>query len=91
MISILTFTILSTFAAQAPIAAQKEYKMEKHGAGRTDEYFWLKDRKNPEVIKYLNAENTYLNTTLKKTEKLQKTLFKEMKSRIKDNDNVRRT
>lgn len=92
MISILTLTILSTFAAQiktaAPIAPQKEFKLEKHGDVRVDEYFWLKDRKNPEVIKYLNAENTYLNKTLKKTEKLQKTLFKEMKSRIKEDDST---
>ena len=92
MISILTLTILSSclssFAAQAPIAAQKDYKMEKHGDVRVDEYFWLKDRKNPEVIKYLNAENTYMNITLKKTEKLQKTLFNEMKSRIKEDDST---
>ncbi len=92
MISILTLTILSSrlfcFAAPAPIAAQKEYKMEKHGDVRVDEYFWLKDRKNPDVIKYLNAENTYLNTSLKKTEKLQRTLFKEMKSRMKEDDST---
>lgn len=88
MISLLLFTILSAFGSQAPMAAQKEYKMEKHGDVRTDEYFWLKDRKNPEVIKYLKAENSYLSSTLKKTEKLQKTLFKEMKSRIKEDDST---
>ncbi|MEK6628485.1 MAG: S9 family peptidase [Bdellovibrionota bacterium] len=80
-----------THAAQTmapPIATQKEHKLEKHGDVRNDEYFWLKDRKSPEVINYLKAENSYLQKALKSTEKLQKDLFKEMKSRIKEDDST---
>ncbi|MEQ1723602.1 MAG: S9 family peptidase, partial [Pseudobdellovibrio sp.] len=71
-----------------PVATQKDHLLEKHGDVRNDEYYWLKDRKNPEVIKYLNAENAYLQKTLKSTEKLQKKLFTEMKSRIKEDDST---
>lgn len=75
-------------ALSAPIAPQKEFKLEKHGDVRIDEYYWLKERKNPEVIKYLKAENNYLKKNLKSTEKLQKQLFTEMKSRIKEDDST---
>lgn len=84
----LTHATQKSFTPTPPIAAQIEHKLEKHGETRIDEYFWLKDRKNPEVIKYLKAENAYLNKTLKPTEKLQKELFKEMKSRIKEDDST---
>lgn len=69
-----------------PLAAEKEYKLEKHGDIRIDEYYWMKDRKNPDVINYLKSENNYLNTTLNSTKKLQQELFKEMRSHIKEND-----
>jgi len=89
IISILLFhTVCVAEIIRPPAAAQKEYKLEKHGDIRVDEYFWLKDRKNPEVIKYLKAENTYLKKSLKSTEKLQKDLYAEMKSRIKEDDST---
>lgn len=89
--SILICFTIHAFAEKqipAPTVAAKEFKLEKHGDVRIDEYYWLKDRKNPDVIKYLKAENDYLKKNLKSTEKLQKKLFTEMKSRIKEDDST---
>ena len=44
---------------QPPIAKIIPKKLDKFGDVRIDNYFWLNDRKNPEVIDYLNKENTY--------------------------------
>jgi oligopeptidase B len=71
---------------KAPVAAEIPHRLEKHGDTRIDEYFWLKDRKNPKVIQYLKNENKYLDQVMKPTEKLKKDLFKEMKKRIKEDD-----
>jgi oligopeptidase B len=55
---------------------------------RVDNYFWLRDdeRKNPDVLAYLDAENRYTAATLKHTEPLEQQLFAEMKGRIKETD-----
>ncbi len=71
---------------QAPIAKKIEKKLEKHGDIRIDNYYWLNERENQEVIDYLNEENKYTETILKPTEDLQAKLFEEMKSRIKEDD-----
>ena len=71
---------------QAPIAKKIEKKLEKHGDIRIDNYYWLNDRENPEVIEYLNQENEYTKTVLQPTEEFQAKLFVEMKSRIKEDD-----
>ncbi|WP_312554073.1 S9 family peptidase [Empedobacter brevis] len=71
---------------QAPIAKKIERKLEKHGDIRIDNYYWLNDRENQEVIDYLNEENNYTKSILKPTEDLQAKLFEEMKARIKEDD-----
>ncbi len=71
---------------KAPIATKKRELLEIHGHQRNDDFYWMKDRENPEVIEYLNAENDYLKTTLKSTEDFQTQLFEEMKGRIKEDD-----
>jgi oligopeptidase B len=71
---------------QAPIAAVKPVVLEKHGDKRTDNYFWLNDRKDPEVIKYLEQENTYYESMTAHTQDFQKSLYEEMKARIKEDD-----
>jgi len=70
----------------APLAAVKPKQIEKHGNVRTDNYYWLNDRENPEVIDYLNKENDYYNTMTAPTKQFQTDLFEEMKSRIKEDD-----
>ncbi|MBQ0147010.1 MAG: S9 family peptidase [Flavobacteriaceae bacterium] len=71
---------------QAPIAKKIEKKLEKHGDIRIDNYYWLNERENLEVIQYLEDENKYTAEVLKPTEELQAKLFEEMKSRIKEDD-----
>lgn len=71
---------------QAPKAKKIAQLLETHGHQRTDNYYWMRDRENPEVIEYLNAENEYLKTNLKSTEEFQEKLFQEMKGRIKEDD-----
>ncbi|MEW5675283.1 S9 family peptidase [Flavobacterium enshiense] len=69
-----------------PIAAVKTKKLEKHGNVRTDNYYWLNERENTEVIDYLNKENEYYNAMTAHTKQFQADLFEEMKSRIKEDD-----
>lgn len=69
-----------------PVAAKKPQTFNNHGYTRTDDYFWLKDKTNPETIAYLKAENAYADTVMAATKDLQKTLFDEMKGRIKEDD-----
>ncbi|MBI4546686.1 MAG: S9 family peptidase [Ignavibacteriae bacterium] len=57
-----------------------------HGDIRVDNYFWIRDRSNPEVIKYLEAENAYTDSMMKNTIALQETLYNEMLRRIKETD-----
>ena len=70
----------------SPLANKIPQELTKHSDTRIDNYYWLNDRKNQNVIDYLNLENTYTSKKLKPTKKLQKELFNEMKSRIKEND-----
>lgn len=69
-----------------PVAAIKPKTLEKHGDVRTDNYYWLNERENPEVIDYLNKENEYYQKMTAHTKKLRDDLFEEMKGRIKEDD-----
>jgi len=71
---------------KAPQAKKIEKTLEIHGDQRMDPYFWLNERENPEVIRYLEEENSYADLILKDTEELQEELFEEMKSRYKKDD-----
>src|ERR1035437_506342 len=57
-----------------------------HGDIRTDNYFWIREKTNPDVISYLNAENAYTAARMKHTEALQQRLYDEMLGRIKETD-----
>ena len=71
---------------QAPVAKIIPKKLNKHGDVRIDNYYWLNDRKNPDVIDYLNQENQYYQEMTAHTKDFQKSLFDEMKARIKEDD-----
>ena len=71
---------------QPPIANKIPKELKIHGDVRVDEFYWLNDRENPEVIDYLNKENDYYKQETKHTKKFQEDLFEEMKSRIKKDD-----
>jgi oligopeptidase B len=69
-----------------PVAAVKPHTFSEHGGTRTDNYFWLKERENPEVIAYLNDENAYAEGVLEHTKADEEALFQELKARVKEND-----
>jgi oligopeptidase B len=70
----------------APVAKRIPHELELHGETRTDDYFWMKDRRNPQVLEYLKAENAYTSRMLRHTEQLRKKLYQESLSRIKQTD-----
>src|SRR5256886_13864810 len=73
--------------AQSPPAARVVPKIDTlHGEVREDDYFWLRDKKNPEVLAYLEAENAYTAAAMQHTEPLQEQLYREMLGRIKETD-----
>ncbi len=61
-------------------------RLEMHGVVRIDDYYWLRERDNPEVTAYLEAENAHTRAVMAPTEALQETLFSEIKGRIKQTD-----
>ncbi|MBL8102893.1 MAG: S9 family peptidase [Anaerolineales bacterium] len=72
--------------ASYSIPAKRETILTQHGVARNDEYYWMRDREDPEVIKFLQAENKYLEETLSHIKPLQEILFQEMKGRIQEVD-----
>jgi oligopeptidase B len=69
-----------------PQAPQKPYEITEIGHTRNDPFFWLREKDNPGVLKYLEAENRYTENALKPLEKLQEKLYREMRGRIKESD-----
>ncbi|MEK2687758.1 S9 family peptidase [Bdellovibrio sp. GT3] len=72
----------------APKASKHPQKFKNHNDIRIDDYFWLKDREHPETMPYLHAENKHFDSHMKPLTTLKNKLFKEMKSRIKENDST---
>ena len=58
---------------EKPVAKKCPRELNAHGEIRIDNYYWLNERENPEVIDYLEHENRYQETMMKDTEELQKT------------------
>lgn len=73
-----------------PIAKKVAFEITEHGDTRVDNYYWLRDmdRKDPEVLAYLEAENAYTQHAMAHTKPLQETLFNELKGRIKEDDST---
>ncbi|MEW5924055.1 MAG: S9 family peptidase, partial [Candidatus Zixiibacteriota bacterium] len=69
-----------------PVAARVAQVDTVLGHERTDDYYWLRNKENPEVIAYLEAENAYTEKIMKHTEKLQEELYNEILGRIKETD-----
>ena len=69
-----------------PSAPRKPHVLTVHGRERVDEWYWLRDRDNPEVIADLEAENDYATAILAPTEKLQEELFESIRSRVVETD-----
>jgi oligopeptidase B len=69
-----------------PIAPRRPHPLVAHGRSRTDDWYWLANREDPEVIKYLEAENAYAAAVLAPTEALQQELFETIRSRVSETD-----
>ena len=77
----------TTPSVPSPPVAKKVPKItEINGRRLVDNYYWLRDKQNPDVRAYLEAENAYADSVMKPTEALQKKLYDEMLSRIKETD-----
>ncbi len=72
--------------SQPPVAKKVAKTDTTNGDTRVDNYFWLREKKNPEVISYLEAENAYTDAVMKPTVALQQKLYTEMLARIKQTD-----
>jgi oligopeptidase B len=69
-----------------PLARPEPVETVLHGDRRVDHYAWLRQKENPEVIAYLEAENAYTDAFLRPTETFQETLYQEMLGRILQTD-----
>jgi oligopeptidase B len=73
-------------ALTAPLAKRVPHLLQFHGETLQDDYFWLREKENPEVRAYLEAEAAYTAQVMKPTEALQKKLYAEMLGRIQQTD-----
>ncbi|MBT8296959.1 MAG: S9 family peptidase [Maribacter sp.] len=71
---------------KAPVAKKVPKELTIHNDSRIDDYYWMNDRENSEVIAHLEKENDYYNTITAHTKDFQASLFQEMKARIKEDD-----
>ena len=71
---------------QPPVAPRRTVEHQLHGDARKDDYFWLREKENPEVIRHLEAENAYTQAVMQSTEAFQERLYQEMLSRIQQTD-----
>ncbi|HSB10062.1 MAG TPA: S9 family peptidase [Blastocatellia bacterium] len=87
VIALISPVALSRVVTSAPPVAKKvSHETKIHGYTLKDDYFWLREKTNPEVIKYLEDENAYTEEVMKPTKDLQEALYKEMLSHIKQTD-----
>jgi oligopeptidase B len=75
-----------TDVSKPPVAKVIAKDVSVHGDPRIDNYFWLREKQNPDVAAYLNAENAYADSVMKGTESMQEGLYKEMLGHIKQTD-----
>src|SRR5947208_588111 len=73
-------------ALTPPLAAVRPHRFDEFGTKRIDNYYWLRERDNPEVIKYLEDENAYTKAVMAHTQALQDRLFDELKGRVRQDD-----
>ena len=73
-------------APKPPMAERKAKTTEIHGYKVIDDFFWLREKSNPQVVSYLEAENTYTEAAMKHTAAVQEKLYNEMVGHIKETD-----
>jgi len=86
LLLLIPFLLAAGTAPTPPVAKQLAHITEVNGHTMTDNYAWLREKSNPEVRAYLEKENAYTDSIMNPTEPLQKKLYDEMLSRIKETD-----
>ena len=71
-----------------PVAEKRPKTITVHGDSRVDDYFWLKDKSDPQVMAYLKAEDAYADAVMKPTAAFQNALYNEMVGHIKETDDT---
>jgi hypothetical protein len=79
-------SLIDAQSAAPPTAARRPKTITKFGDRRVDNYFWLREKSNPEVTSYLEAENAYLRAVTEPLGGFREKLYKEMLARIKETD-----
>ncbi|MCB0662471.1 MAG: oligopeptidase B, partial [Saprospiraceae bacterium] len=69
-----------------PSCEKKPKELSIHGDTRVDDYYWLNERENPDVISYLENENKYLDTMMSHLSSFKENLYQEIIGRIKQDD-----
>src|SRR5437016_832984 len=69
-----------------PSAARIPHVLVEHGDERVDDWYWLRERENPKVLEYLEAENDYLESALESLAPLREAIFSEIKGRVQETD-----
>lgn len=69
-----------------PVAKRSPKEMVNHGDKRVDDYFWLREKDNPDTTAYLKAENAYTEAVMAPYKEFRESLYKEMLARIKETD-----
>ncbi|OAI38661.1 protease 2 [bacterium SCGC AG-212-C10] len=77
---------MNTDTQAPPVAKRIPVTTTFHGDTRTDEFAWLREKENPDVIAHLTAENSYAEASLAHTLPLQKRLYEEMLGHIQQTD-----
>lgn len=70
----------------APVCEKRPEELVAHGDVRVDDYYWLREREDQDVLDYLEAENAYTRERMAPTEALQEELFQELVGRLQEND-----
>lgn len=79
-------TALAQSVPAPPVAQTRDHREVRHDATVVDNYFWLREKSNPDVVKYLDAENAYTEAMTREIKPFQDALYKEMLGRIQQTD-----
>ena len=86
VLSILWLPAADEFIPRPPVAKKVPRELVMHGHARVDEYYWLNQRQDPEVIAYLQAENAFTDAVMRPQAALREALYKEMVARMQQSD-----
>src|SRR5262245_51032339 len=86
IVALTPLTSLDTQAAAPPVAPRHPITLSQHGDKRVDDYYWLRNKQDPAVIDYLQAENAYAEAVTKPLKPFEDTLYREMLGRIQETD-----